>query len=452
MPDKGSAQALRLGASSSNAVPVDDMAGVTITPALEAETERLLSGRTRDIRFSPEMMRAYRRKDWPQRSKIARAWMVWVALISMIFVPISYLLAPDFLWLSTIISGLLVPAMHACAWLVWRKPRSATVEGLSLLVLMSSVMFAYGFLAASAGGATFERFLIGIMYANTIAIVVFNVEYIWSLLLMICSTAIFFGFEVFNPAVQFKEALGTSIFYAIGIFAATIARKTQSILAKKAFLLALRNQYRSEALKGANQQLEILATHDPLTGLGNRRSATDLIDRLWRNADVPKASIAFVMADIDRFKQLNDTAGHAAGDECIKRVAKAIEHSVRVGHDAVFRYGGEEFLVVLPHATPDLAWTIAERIRHAVEALGIVNPGIRRGAGSDGLVTISLGIAFAREGVAPETVAKWADDSLYDAKRNGRNVVFLSKAHAPADEADSALAVRREASARSSGK
>ena len=150
MPDKGSAQALRLGASSSNAVPVDDMAGVTITPALEAETERLLSGRTRDIRFSPEMMRAYRRKDWPQRSKIARAWMVWVALISMIFVPISYLLAPDFLWLSTIISGLLVPAMHACAWLVWRKPRSATVEGLSLLVLMSSVMFAYGFLAAKA--------------------------------------------------------------------------------------------------------------------------------------------------------------------------------------------------------------------------------------------------------------------------------------------------------------
>ena len=429
-------QALRSGASSLDAVARDDMAGVAITPALEAETERLLSGRTRDIRFSSEMMRAYRRKDWPQRSKIARAWMVWVALISMIFGPISYLLAPDFLWLSTIVSGLLVPAMHACAWLVWRKPRSAAVEGLSLLVLMSSVMLAYGFLAASAGGATFERFLIGIMYANTIAIVVFNVEYVWSLSLMICSTAIFFGFEVFNPAVQFREALGTSIFYAIGIYAATIARKTQSILAKKAFLLALRNRYRSDALKGANHQLEILATHDPLTGLGNRSSAADLIERLWRNPDIPKASIAFIMADIDRFKQLNDTAGHAAGDDCIRRVAKAIEHSVRVGEDAVFRYGGEEFLVVLTDASPDLAWTIAERIRHTVEVLGIVNPGIRRGAGSDGFVTISLGIAFARDGVAPETVAKWADDSLYDAKRNGRNAVFLSRAHAPADDAD----------------
>lgn len=441
---------MRSGDSSLDAVPLDDMAGVAITPALEAETERLLSGRTRDIRFSAEMMRAYRQKDWPQRSKIARAWMVWVALISMMFVPVSLLLAPELLWLTAAVSGLLVPALHGCAWLVWRKPRSAVTEGLSLVLLMSGVMIAYGCLAAAAGGASYERFLICILYVNAIAIVVFNVEYIWSLSLMICAMAIFFAFDVYNPAVSFNEALGTSIFYAIGMYAATIARKTQSILGKKAFLLTLRNQYRSEALKGANHQLEILATHDPLTGLGNRRSATDLIDRLWCNPAIPKASIAFIMADIDRFKQLNDTAGHAAGDECIRRVARAIEHSVRVGQDAVFRYGGEEFLVVLPHATPDLAWTIAERIRHSVEALGIVNPGIKRGAGSDGLVTISLGIAFAREGVAPETVAKWADDSLYDAKRSGRNVVFLSKAHAPADDADRAVAGRRE-SARSLG-
>lgn len=409
------------------------MTGVSITPALEAETERLLSGRTRDIHFSAEMMRAYRRKDWPQRSKIARAWMVWVALISMIFVPISYLLAPDFLWLTMIVSGVLVPALHGCAYLVWRRPRCAWAEGLALLLLMSSVMFAYGFLAVTAGGATYERFLTGIMYANTIAIVVFNVENVWSLSLMICSTAIFFGFELFNPAVTPKEAVGTSAFYAIGIFAATIARKTQSILGKKAFLLSLRSQFHSAALKGANDRLEILATHDPLTGLGNRRSSTGLIERLWRNPAVPKSDIAFIMADIDRFKLLNDTAGHAAGDECLRHVATAIEHSVRIGEDAVFRYGGEEFLVVLAHATPDLAWTIAERIRHAVETLAIANPGIRRADGSAGVVTISLGVAFAREGVSPETVAKWADDSLYEAKRSGRNVVFMSTAHAGAD-------------------
>src|ERR1700682_4424277 len=103
-------QVLKSGASSLNPSPRDDAASVSMTPALEAETERLLSQRTRDIRFSPEMVLAYRKKEWPQRSKIARAWMVWVALISMGFVPISYLLAPEFLMLTTAVSGLLVPA------------------------------------------------------------------------------------------------------------------------------------------------------------------------------------------------------------------------------------------------------------------------------------------------------------------------------------------------------
>jgi diguanylate cyclase (GGDEF)-like protein len=381
------------------------------------------------------MVRAYRRKEWPQRSKIARAWMIWVGLISMGFVPISYLLAPDFLMLTTIISGLLVPALHGCAYLVWRKPRSAAVEGLSLMLLMGSVMMAYGVLAVAAGGSNYERFLTCIMYVNTIAIVVFSVDYVWTLSLMICSTAIFFGFEIFNPAINFKEAIGTSVFFAMGIYAATIARKTQSILGQKAFLLSLRNQYRSDALKSANHQLEILATRDPLTGLGNRRSATDCIEKLWRDPSIPKANIAFIMADIDLFKLLNDTAGHAAGDECIRRIAGAIEESVRLGEDAVFRCGGEEFLVVLVDATPDLAWTIAQRIRSSVEALAIVNPGIDPVEGAIGVVTISLGVAFAQEGAAPEMVAKWADDALYDAKRGGRNIVFLSNAHTAGEDA-----------------
>jgi diguanylate cyclase (GGDEF)-like protein len=322
----------------------------------------------------------------------------------------------------------MVPALHACTYLVWRKPRSASIQGLSIMLLMSSVMLAYGFLAVAAGGTGYERILISVMFANTIALVVLNVDYFWTLSLMVSSAAIFFGFEIFNPDIGLKEAIGTSLFYAIGMYAATIARKTQSILGQRAFLMSLRNQYRSDALQSANHQLEILATRDPLTGLANRRSATDLIDRLWRDPAIQKTRIAFIMADIDFFKLLNDTAGHAAGDDCIRRVAKVIEESVR--EDAVFRYGGEEFLVVLADTSSDRAWTIAQRIRSSVEALAIVNPGIHPADGSSGVVTISLGVAFAREDAAPEIVAKWADDALYDAKRGGRNVVFLSNAHA----------------------
>jgi diguanylate cyclase (GGDEF)-like protein len=430
---------LTSGSGSRSPTTFDDTTNVSITPVLEAETERLLSQPTRDIRFSPAMDQAYRRKTWPQRGKIARAWMIWVAAISMAFVPISYLLAPASLWLAGIVSGLLLPALHGCAYFVWRKPRSAVVEGLSLILLMCSLMIGYGALAVAAGGSNYERYLTSIVFVNTIAMVLFDVEYFWSLSLMICSTAIFFGFEIFNPAIDYKEAIGTSLYFAIGFLGSSIARKTQTLLGKKAFLMSLRNGYRSTALKEANRQLEILATRDPLTGLANRRSAARFIETLWLDRTIPKACIAFIMADLDSFKPLNDSAGHAAGDLCIQRVAKAIEQSVRLDDDAVFRYGGEEFLIILTNATADLAWTLAERIRCAVEALVIVNPGIPPVAGSAALMTISLGVAFAQEDAPPELVAKWADDALYDAKRSGRNAVFLSNAGA-ADDSRSAEA------------
>jgi len=436
---------LKSGGGSRNPTTLDDAPSVSITPVLEAETERLLSQRTRDIRFSPGMERAYLTKTWPQRSKIARAWMIWVAAISVVFVPISYVLAPDSLWLTGVISGLLLPFLHGCAYVVWQKPRSAVVEALSLILLMCCIMIAYGTLAVAAGGSNYERYLTLSMYVSTIAMVVFNVEYAWSLSLMIGSILIFLGFEIFNPAIDYKEAIATSVYFAIGCYGTSIARKTQTRLAKKSFLMSLRDQYRSAALKEANHQLEILATRDPLTGLANRRSAAQFIEALWGDRTIPKARLAFIMADIDWFKRLNDTAGHAAGDICIQRVAEAIEQSVRAGDDAVFRYGGEEFLIVLTNATADLAWTLAERIRRAVEALAIVNPGLHPVAGSASLVTISLGVAFAAEDAAPEVVAKWADDALYDAKRSGRNVVFLSNAHAAAADVRPAEAVASSA-------
>jgi diguanylate cyclase (GGDEF)-like protein len=177
-------------------------------------------------------------------------------------------------------------------------------------------------------------------------------------------------------------------------------------------------------------QLEVLATRDPLTGLANRRSASELIDRLWQDRRMAKESIAFIMADIDYFKRLNDSAGHAAGDRCLQRVAAAIEASLRLDIDLVFRYGGEEFLIVLSKIKPDLAFKLAERIRSKVEALGIENPGLTKDDGSKALVTISLGVALARDGATPEMVSKWADDALYDAKRSGRNRVFMSAGQA----------------------
>jgi diguanylate cyclase (GGDEF)-like protein len=417
-----------LRTADSTAATSDETTGIVLTPALEAEAERLLAGRTRDIRFSPEMLRAYREKNWQQRSKIIRAWTIWVAAIATVFVPVSYLIIPASLQQVAVTSGFMVPALNMCAYIVWRKPRSPIVEGLSLVLLMFSVTIVYGCLALTTGGNDYERLLTCVAFVNAIAIFVFNISYRWSLILMTSAVGNFFAFEILNPAINFAAAIGTTMFYAMGFFAVTAARRTQSILAQKTYLMSLRDQHRSARLKDANRQLEVLARCDSLTGLANRRSAENLIETLWSDRRMARTTIAFVMADIDWFKLLNDTAGHAAGDECIKHVGRLIETAVRPDHDTVCRYGGEEFLIVLTDTTPDLAWALAERIRCTVEGLGIVNPGIRHADGSSGVVTISLGVAFAQEGVPPELVTKWADDALYDAKRSGRNVVFMSTA------------------------
>jgi diguanylate cyclase (GGDEF)-like protein len=280
------------------------------------------------------------------------------------------------------------------------------------------MMIAFGLLGLAAGGSNHERTLTGIFYVATAALVIININYRWSMALMVSSASIYCGFEVVNPELSLRMALGTAGFYAMSAYAITLTRKVQLLLSWRAFLLSLRDQYRSE-------HLEILATLDPLTGLANRRSAAALTERIWNDGRTPKASIAFFMADIDSFKQLNDTLGHDAGDRCLELVAKTIAASVRQDSDTVFRYGGEEFLVILTDATTDGAWALAERIRHAVELLAIFNPGT-----AAGVVTISVGVAFARDDVPPEQVAKWADEALYDAKRSGRNMTFVSTGQA----------------------
>jgi diguanylate cyclase (GGDEF)-like protein len=345
--------------------------------------------------------------------------MVWVCALSCVYVPVSYLIVPSVVGFTAIVGFLLVPGLNLCGYLVWRKPRSDFAEGLSVFLIISAMMIAFGLLGVAAGGSNYERSLTGIFYVSTAAIVVINISYGWSMALMVACASIYCGFEIFNPEISLRTALGTSSFYTMAAYAITLTRKVQLTLSRRAFLMSLRDHYRRE-------QLEILATLDPLTGLANRRSADAMIERLWNDRGIPKASIAFFMADIDSFKQLNDTVGHAAGDQCLQVIAQTIKESLRLDSDAVFRFGGEEFLIVLTNTTPDRAWALAERIRGAVERLAIANPGIHNASGPDGVVTISLGVAFAREDVAPEHVAKWADEALYDAKRSGRNVTFLS--------------------------
>jgi diguanylate cyclase (GGDEF)-like protein len=159
------------------------------------------------------------------------------------------------------------------------------------------------------------------------------------------------------------------------------------------------------------RHLEQLATVDQLTGLRNRRWLDDAFERQLARAVRTGQAMSVMMLDIDHFKRLNDTHGHACGDAVLRRVAQTLADGLRP-QDLAARYGGEEFAVLLPGINEENAVAIAERIREAVQ---------EEGAAAGPPVTVSIGIA-SRSGDQPLTaLLERADEALYRAKNTGRN-------------------------------
>jgi diguanylate cyclase (GGDEF)-like protein/PAS domain S-box-containing protein len=162
-----------------------------------------------------------------------------------------------------------------------------------------------------------------------------------------------------------------------------------------------------------NQELELLAKKDPLTGLANRRSFMEWFEMQFSHAQTEGLDLQCIMADIDHFKQVNDTHGHAAGDEVIQRVSELLSSAVR-NSDAVCRYGGEEFCIVLPGASKQTACDVANRLCQNAHS-----PGFARVP-----ISVSFGTASIRSG--SETIAvllDQADKALYASKEAGRDRV-----------------------------
>ena len=160
---------------------------------------------------------------------------------------------------------------------------------------------------------------------------------------------------------------------------------------------------------------------DPLTGLWNRRALTDRLDQEFANIRRNGGSVAFVMADIDHFKRVNDTYGHRIGDEVISRVAEVLRGQSRQS-DLPVRYGGEEFSVLLPDESIESAAALAERCRKDIEEICVSS------AGQEVRVTASFGVSDTNITDSPESLIESADAALYQAKDSGRNRVVSAGA------------------------
>jgi diguanylate cyclase (GGDEF)-like protein len=215
------------------------------------------------------------------------------------------------------------------------------------------------------------------------------------------------------------EALGvlylsSRVIGAVGADSATAAKQRLAEAVAAQLALGLANVRLREILR--NQSIR-----DPLTGLFNRRYMEETLERELRRARRGNRSMGVLMLDLDRFKQLNDTAGHEAGDAFLRELGELLQRSLR-REDIPCRHGGEEFVVVLPDASLEDARRRAEQLREGIKLLRTPYKG-----GIVGPLSASIGVAaYPEHGSTGEALIRTADAALYRAKREGRDRVMVA--------------------------
>ena len=179
----------------------------------------------------------------------------------------------------------------------------------------------------------------------------------------------------------------------------------------------------NEKLKRANLELHRISSYDALTAVPNRRRFDEVLAHEWRWASRTGRPLTLMLADLDHFKELNDSHGHLRGDECLKLVAQALADGLMRPADFMARYGGEEFALILPDLDAGQARVYAEALRTRVEALRLAHGSSRVSEH----VTISIGVAsmVASRSILASQLLAAADAALYEAKRAGRNKVMF---------------------------
>jgi diguanylate cyclase (GGDEF)-like protein len=252
---------------------------------------------------------------------------------------------------------------------------------------------------------------------------------------MIVASLSYLGILPYQAVTTHALQIGSVLLVVMVVIAATDRlrqlQRAKALAAESAqrYLTALNEELeklvrdRTRALERTNAELKDLATRDSLTGLLNHKATFEQLEQLRRTAYRYREPLAVVMADIDHFKEINDRFGHLVGDRVLVTVAHLLLQGVRAS-DVCGRYGGEEFLLVLPKANADTAFELAERLRLQLGSINLPELGRTK-------VTASFGVAEVdplAESSSADAIIRRADEALYAAKNNGRNQVCRGQA------------------------
>ncbi|NJO23431.1 MAG: diguanylate cyclase [Sphingomonadales bacterium] len=378
---------------------------------LEAFTAR----RKRGLAFPAAIEEQFERDTQARRSQRVTTGILVSAVIYNFFLIADWLLVPDVLWRASAIHfGIVTPWMLGAAWIISRRPSAFAREALAASIpLVIILQIHYGFAITTSQYAAHYQYVVipTLLYANvSFHRLAFPFALSITGIIVVCHAAL----VLVTGHMSGPTAIMVIVHLVVCAYITLIANYQMERDLRRAYLYSLRDRLRHAEADAASRR-------DALTGLANRRHLDAELAKLWAAQEHEVSPVSVVLIDIDFFKPLNDRYGHATGDVCLKRVAAIVMAELRGSGDHAVRFGGEEFLLLLPRMDMADAMRVAERIRRAVEAAAIPN----EGSALHGVLTASFGVAAASTSdlSATELIAA-ADSALYAAKRKGRNQVW----------------------------
>jgi diguanylate cyclase (GGDEF)-like protein len=383
-------------------------------PPITLETvESFIREGRRTLAFPAELEAQFERDTWRRRGKFLRAATLRTVVVYNLFLLTDWLLLPDTMFFCFASSLFVVtPWILFVAWLMRRAlPKSIRELAAASIPIAGVLQIAAAYCLTKSSYAPYSPYaaLVTTIYAHLIL----KLRYPYAV-----------AVSAFLFAALFLAIVGVGAMSAVMAVSLLLTLGACSYMTlttnfnfdrdvRRSYLHSLRDQ-----LRLAESEAE--AKHDALTDLANRRYLDARAAEIWRNGDERSSPVAIVLLDVDHFKAFNDLYGHPAGDACLKRVAACVAAELRGIDDLAVRYGGEEFLLLLPATDIAEAVRVAERVRRAIAALDIPH----EAAEKTGVVTASLGVAAAPvSGLSSTELIAAADIALYTAKRNGRNQV-----------------------------
>jgi diguanylate cyclase (GGDEF)-like protein len=399
------------------------MPGTSIHELAITEIERLSRRGFQRLTLPEPLESGFEQSTFVQRAE--RLWIEGLIAIGLfnLYVIADYFIRSGVSWLPLQVRLCLVTPIALLVNISMRWSPNKVYREVSITLVSCLIGITHLYLESNANATASAYAQVGLIVTVIFVNVVMRLQFMYAL----TASAILFASDlVFLRQDHFLNASEKLLGITLAVCATAmtvVANYSVGREERLAYLMRLRSEIQSRELSFLNVELQKISCIDSLTGLANRHAYELQFAKLWREAVDAAGCLSAIVIDIDNFKTTNDTRGHLYGDRVLVRVASLLSQSLRCKDDFAARFGGEEFVVLLPGATKEGALIVAERIRKLVEVAG--SPALPEPGSHPRLSTVSCGVAtcWPSDSNCKEDLLDSADKALYQAKASGRNQV-----------------------------